>query len=93
MSAQKDDGRQPMETAPKDNSLVWLLVDYSDEDADHALADATQAWTIGFNSFADSGEDEWKFAGWCWSHDHFTQGRGSPVAWRPVGFDLEVVDA
>jgi hypothetical protein len=28
MTSQKDDGRLPIDTAPKDNTLIWLLVDY-----------------------------------------------------------------
>ncbi|KQX19374.1 MULTISPECIES: hypothetical protein [unclassified Sphingomonas] len=67
--------------------MVWLLVDYSDRDAaGHPLADATYAATIGF---WDENEEEWKFAGWCWSHDHFTEGRGRVVAYKPIGFMLE----
>lgn len=73
---------QPMNTAPRNGGLVELVVDYSG-DGDHPLQDATLACTIGFNSFDDDGKDEWKFAGWCWTHDHFVQGKGTPVAWRP----------
>lgn len=72
-----------MERAPRDGTIVELLVDYSADDAAHPLNDATLACTIGFNNHDDNGEDEWKFAGWCWSHDHFVQGRGVPIAWRP----------
>lgn len=74
----------PMETAPKDCTMVWLLVDYSDEAADNPLEDAEQAWTIGFNNFDHDGEDVWKFAGWNWEQDCFTEGRGKPIAWRPI---------
>ena len=73
---------QPMETAPRNDTLVELVVNYSD--GDHPLADGTLACTVGFNTDDNTGADEgWKFAGWCWTHDHFVQGKGVPVAWRP----------
>jgi len=76
------EGIRPMVDAPKDGTMVRLLVDYSDGGG--ALEDDhPRSWTIGFNGFEDTGEDEWKFAGWCWSHDHFTQGSGEPVGWLP----------
>lgn len=69
---------------PKDGTIACLLVDYSGEAADHPLNDTARlAWTIGHNNFANDGEDRWQFAGWCWSHDHYTQGRGVVVAWAP----------
>ena len=72
----------PMATAPKDGTMIRLLVDYTDGGAP-LEDDHPRAWTIGFNSLDDTGEDEWKFAGWCWTHDHFTQGSGTPVGWLP----------
>lgn len=72
-----------MDNAPKNGKLVLLFVDYTGEDADHPLADAEFAWTVGHNNFDNDGEDEWRFAGWCWSHDHYTEGHGVPVGWSP----------
>lgn len=69
--------------APRDGTLVRLLVDYSGEEADHPLEDDTVAWTIGANNFDNDLIDTWKFAGWCWSHDHFTEGRGKVIGWLP----------
>lgn len=74
--------------APRDGTLVWLLIDYRGEQGDHPLDDAEFAWTVGFNNLENDGEDEWRFAGWCWSHDHFTAGRGKVLAWKPLGFPL-----
>jgi hypothetical protein len=68
-----------MAAAPKDGTMLFLLVDYSTGGA--PLEDEMIAWTIGFNNKDDTGADEWQFAGWCWVHDHFTEGRGEPVAW------------
>lgn len=76
----------PMASAPTDATMVLLLVDYTADDAGHALDDQDQAWTLGFNNDSNVGEDEgngWQFAGWCWSHDHFTDGRGKPIGWLP----------
>ena len=76
-----DLGPRPMDTAPCDGTMVRLLVQFTDnatEDTDGA------AWTIGANNHDHDGEDVWKFAGWCWTHDHFTEGTGTPVGWLPL---------
>lgn len=73
----------PVVTVPKDGTLVRLFVDYSADEAHGALEDAEQAWTIGFNQLADTGEDHWQFAGWDWSHDCFTEGSGEILGWLP----------
>lgn len=71
---------QPIETARKNGELLLLIVDYHGE-GDHPLEDARYARTIGFNNFDNDGEDEWHFSGWCWTHDHFVEGKGRPVRW------------
>lgn len=74
---------RPLSYAPRNGTILRLLVDYSD-DGEHALHDtADTAWTIGHNNFDNDGEDVWLFAGWCWSHDHYTQGAGKVVGWLP----------
>lgn len=70
----------PMDTAPKDGTMLRLLVEFTE----HPTEDNGIAPTIGANNFDHDGEDVWKFAGWCWSHDHFTQGEGVPVGWLPM---------
>lgn len=79
---------RPLDDAAR-RDIAWLLVDYSGEQGEHPIADATFAATIGFWQDGDGSEGEWKFAGWCWSHDHFTEGRGRVVAWKPIGFMIE----
>jgi hypothetical protein len=70
----------PMETAPRDGTLLILLVEFDE----HATEDTTEAApTIGSNNYAHDGEDRWQFAGWCWTHDHWTEGKGTPVGWLP----------
>jgi len=69
-----------MATAPKDGTLVRLLVEFED----HSTEDETEAPTIGANNFDNDEQDEWLFAGWCWTHDHWTQGKGTPVGWLPM---------
>jgi hypothetical protein len=71
-----------MGTAPKDGTLLRLLVDYR-EDGANAIEDAGLAWTIGFNNLQDTDEDRWDFAGWNWEQDCFTQGEGEVVGWAP----------
>ena len=79
---------QPMESAPRDGTMVRLLVNFDD----HATEDTTgPAWTIGANNDDNvdhSGRTGWQFAGWCWTHDHFTEGKGTPVAWLPIVGDF-----
>ncbi len=70
----------PMDTAPRDGTMIRLLVRFTE----HSTEDAEQAWTIGANGFDNDGEDVWKFAGWCWTHDHFTEGQGMPIGWLPM---------
>lgn len=75
-----DPGWQDMATAPTDGTMVRLLVEFEE----HPTEDADQAVTIGANNFDNNGEDNWQFAGWCWSHDHFTEGKGTPAGWLPM---------
>ncbi|WP_053092016.1 hypothetical protein [Stenotrophomonas maltophilia] len=84
---------RPMDTAPTDGTLVRLLVDFTS----NAIEDtAGPAWTIGSNNDSNVMADErvgWQFAGWCWDHDHFTEGEGTPVGWLPlVGAPAQAVD-
>jgi hypothetical protein len=79
----------PMETWDKRDEAVLLLVDYTD--GEHALDDATIAITIGHNNDHNVGEGEgqgWQFAGWCWTHDHYVQGKGKPIGWAPLPHHL-----
>lgn len=72
---------RPMETAPRDGSMLRLLVKFDEHDTENTEG---PSWTIGHNCRELTGEDEWQFAGWCWSHDHFTEGKGAPVGWLPL---------
>lgn len=75
---------RPMDSAPADGTMVRLLVQFED----HATEDTEgPAWTIGACNDDNVGDDErvgWQFAGWCWDHDHFTEGKGTPVGWLPL---------
>jgi hypothetical protein len=72
----------PMETAPKDGTLIKLLVQFTDHSFEDDGAPNT---TIGANTSTLTLETEdWKFAGWCWTHDIFTQGEGVPLGWLPL---------
>jgi hypothetical protein len=87
-----DLGARPMETAPRDGTMVRLLVLFEE----HATEDTAEpAWTIGACNDDNVGEDErigWQFAGWCWTHDHFTEGKGTPVGWLPLVGAEQAVD-
>ncbi|WP_449106730.1 hypothetical protein [Pseudomonas mohnii] len=71
---------RPMETAPTDGTLVRLLVEFEE----NSTEDDQQAPTIGHNSYKNTGEDEWQFAGWNWQQDCYTSGQGAPVGWLPL---------
>lgn len=72
----------PISTAPKDGTLVRLLVNFEC----HATADKVGPCpTIGSNTSENTGEaDVWQFAGWNWEHDCYTEGIGTPIAWMPM---------
>ncbi len=74
----------PMNTAPRDGTVVRLLVQFEE----HLIEDTDEpAWTIGACNDDLVPEDErtgWQVAGWCWEHDHFTEGKGTPVGWLPM---------
>lgn len=76
----RDPHWRPVETAPRDGTMLRLLVEFEE----HSTEDDQQAPTIGANNFDNDGDDDWKFAGWCWTHDHFVQGKGLVVGWLPM---------
>lgn len=85
-----EDGWKPMSEWDQRNDAVLLMVDYG-EDGEHAIDDAMVALTIGHNNDHNVGEGEgegWQFAGWCWCQDHYTQGKGTPIAWLPIDHQL-----
>lgn len=70
-----------MASAPKDGTLLRLLVDFED----HATEDSSEPCaTIGANNLDHTDVDEWQFAGWSWQQDCWTQGVGKPVGWLPM---------
>lgn len=71
-------GNEDMEAAPEDE-LLRLYVQF-DENPTEDIPEKACAPTIGFKD----GNGCWRFAGWCWSHDVFTEGKGKPVAWLPL---------
>lgn len=83
---------KPIAEAPTDGTLLLLLVDYRDEQIGRALEDELFGRTIGFNNLDNDGEDAWKFAGWCWEHDHFVEGKGKPVAFASLTESPKLTD-
>ncbi|MDZ5815072.1 hypothetical protein U4I65_08505 [Stenotrophomonas maltophilia] len=79
-----DPGPRPMDTAPRDGTLVRLLVDFDENAIDDSIG---ATWTIGAcndDNVSEGARIGWQFAGWCWTHDHFTDGKGTPVGWLPL---------
>lgn len=83
MTDSKPSGVQPPDTAPKDGTMIRLLVDYTGQDRWTPLEDEEQAWTIGYNTLEDQDEDEWIMVGWNWEQDCYTQGAGKIIGWLP----------
>lgn len=82
--AARSESWRPMETAPKDGTLVLLLI-YPDEERCCPLEDTEKgSRTVGHNNFEHDGEDRWLFSGWSWEQDHYTQGDGNPAGWMPL---------
>ncbi len=74
-----------MTTAPRDGTTLRLLVRYDHDDmGSNPLKDSeAPSWTIGHNSFDNTGEDEWSIAGWDWEQDCYTHSTGTPIGWLP----------
>lgn len=76
-------GLEPVNAAPpKDGTMVCLMVDYSG-DGSAPLEDKQIGWTIGYNTLADTGDDEWVIVGWDWCQDRYCHGSGKIIDWRP----------
>lgn len=70
-------------TAPRDGSLVRLLVRFTENATEDEGYDIGSP-TVGSNSFDDTGKDVWQFAGWSWEQDCYTQGEGEVIGWLPM---------
>lgn len=82
------EGWQDIATAPKDGTLVLLLMRGSDdaEDCGGLLEDAEIGRTVGawMEDAHDGGGPAWSFAGWDWCHDRYVDGDGTPIGWLPL---------
>jgi len=75
----------PMEDAPKDGSILRLLVKFDRKSAAGAFEDTAEpSWTIGTNNKANTGEDRWDIVGWSWEQDVFCHAHGATaIGWLP----------
>ncbi|WP_333906123.1 hypothetical protein [Delftia acidovorans] len=89
----------PLETAPKDGTIVQLLVQFVDHPpgqksvlngAGPLYDTADPCWTIGGNTVENTGVDHWQFVGWNWEQDCFvdtsTDAGHRVLGWAP--FDV-----
>ena len=74
-----------MESAPKDGTILRLLVrstgqfNESFEDSDDPF------WTIGFNNLSNTQEDAWQIVGWNWEQDAFQDLQDFEIiGWLPM---------
>jgi hypothetical protein len=79
-------GWQPIETAPKDGTIIFLLVwqDLFAVSSSNPTEDEISFRTIGHNNYDHDGIDCWQFAGWNWEQDCYTEARGKPIHWQPL---------
>lgn len=74
----------PMSTAPKDGTMLRLLVRFDGDSSVGAFEDADTGWTIGANNLANTGDDQWDVVGWDWEQDTFRQAHtAEPIGWLP----------
>lgn len=76
-------GWQPIETAPKDGTLVFLLISTADDEQFTAMEDSNPSRTVGAY-FCDLDPPCWQFAGWSWEQDRHMNGIGTPIRWQPL---------
>lgn len=70
-----------MSAAPKDGTLLQLLVEAGEDDT-MLFDNANPSRTMGFNNVDHDGDDKWVFPGWDWGNDFITsQGTGKVIAW------------
>ena len=85
----KDKTVEDIRHAKKDGTQYLLEV----RGGEHPMQDAKIWTTIGHNNFDNDGEDIWRFAGWCWSHDHYTQGSGEVLGFEELEKVLDLATA
>lgn len=92
-----------MSAAPRDNTLLLLLLDFTPQDDDAPAAilgngiDIEEtpplSRALGCNNFDNDGTDEWNYTGWDWSNDGFEAGSGGrPIAWRHIAPPVRAED-
>jgi hypothetical protein len=77
------EGPLPMDTAPKDGTMLRLLVQFENCSFDDSNL---PCWVCGFNLADNTGEDKWQFPGWSWVHDYILDASddGKPIGWLPM---------
>lgn len=81
---------RPMDTAPKDGTMLRLFCRFDGDSSTGAFEDADEGWTIGTNNMANTGEDVWDIVGWDWMQDTFRQAHtAQPLGWLPFHADPE----
>jgi hypothetical protein len=83
-------GWKTMETAPKGNEFLLLLLK-EDETTSDALDDVCSgeySRSIGFNNFENDDVDEWRCVGWDWCHDEFKDKVCNPSYWMEFPYNV-----
>ena len=87
-----------MSAAPRDNTLLLLLMEYDWDEGvfgngpDKEMTPPISR-TLGCNNFDNDGKDDWKYVGWDWDNDGFEEGMGgTPRAWRHIAPEVRAED-
>lgn len=82
----------PIKTAPKNGTIIMLLVDKGVSDVSGFYDNEDLYWTIGFNNFGDTEDDYWEFVDWDGGNDAFISALCYPkhahkkleiIGWKP----------
>jgi len=83
-SSKRKHGWLDPNSAPRDGTMLLLKVRKKpgDEEVYASFYDDEEPYvTLGFNNQLNTGEADWQFVGWDWSHDCFTDGKGEVIGW------------
>jgi hypothetical protein len=89
MSKITENGWLPIETAPKDGTLLLLLIKETEisKDSLDDVFTGDYSRTIGINNLDNDEQDRWQIVGWDWCHSIFVDKEETPSYWKPFPYE------